>query len=343
MEQQSQYQIVPFETVMSMGRVFAESGYFTDAKEQAQAVVKMLAGQEMGVGPFASMSGIHIIKGKPEVGAHLLAGIIKRSGKYDFRVQQPPKPDEVSIEFFEQDGDKWASIGISTFTAEDAKRAGTGNMPKYPRNMLFARALSNGQKWYCPDVSLAPLYSRGEIDQDANVEYETGEIIDSTATEIPQQEPQPRTDQAQAEQDKRDLYGHPIEKKNGERPWDADTLKANLLKRTESLYEQDANHDGGDEWDEIPTPGHVGAMTGKLNGILGDDDRRHTFLMFVFGDPSSKKLDKAQVQAVFDWIGGEAGMEIVTDEANRLVNGIVAAEIQAEMGTLPEEESNDVG
>ncbi len=91
MEERETYQIVPFETIMNMGEVFANSGYFADANEQAQAVVKMLAGQEMGVGPFASMSGIHIIKGKPEVGAHLLAGIIKRSGKYEYGSCSAPR------------------------------------------------------------------------------------------------------------------------------------------------------------------------------------------------------------------------------------------------------------
>jgi hypothetical protein len=37
-------------------------------------------------------------------------------------------------------------------------------MAKFPRNMLFARAMSNGVKWYCPDVtSGVTVYSEGEI------------------------------------------------------------------------------------------------------------------------------------------------------------------------------------
>ena len=334
MKEREQYQVVPFETVMSMGEVFAKSGYFTDAKEQAQAVVKMLAGQEMGVGPFASMSGIHIIQGKPEVGAHLLAAVSKRSGKYDYRVKQPIKADSVTLEFFEIGPEGRVSVGESTFTADDAKRAGTGNMNKFPRNMLFARALSNGVKWYCPDVSLSPLYSRGEIDEAANVEYIEGEVVEqdipgvyTTPTGVqhlvgnpPYEQPKPQPDV---------------------RPWDAATLRANLLRRVEQIYASDNSHDGVDEYDEIPDSGHVGAMTGKLNGILGDDDRRHTFLRFVFGDPSSKELDRAQVQAVLDWIEGQAGQAIVVDEANRLVNKVAIAD-QA-TGTLFDEESNDVG
>lgn len=40
------------------------SGYFGDVKSQAQAMVKVLAGAEIGLPPFASMSGIHIVNDK---------------------------------------------------------------------------------------------------------------------------------------------------------------------------------------------------------------------------------------------------------------------------------------
>jgi hypothetical protein len=40
------------------------SGYFGDVKSQAQAMVKVMAGAEIGLPPFASMSGIHIVNGK---------------------------------------------------------------------------------------------------------------------------------------------------------------------------------------------------------------------------------------------------------------------------------------
>ena len=104
--------------------------------------------------------------------------------------------------------------------------------------------------------------------------------------------------------------------KNG-RPWDAATLRANLLKRTGQLRTK------GDEYQVPAAKGVVGKMTGELNGILGDDDRRHTFLQAVFGKPSTKDMDKAQVQTVLDWMDGKAGMEVITDEANRLVNGVI--------------------
>jgi len=107
------------------------------------------------------------------------------------------------------------------------------------------------------------------------------------------------------------------------RPWDAKTLKTNLLRRGEQVRAQAADSDGGDEWDDVPNPGVTGRLAGLLNGILGDNDRRHTFLEFVFGTPSLKDLDLADVKALEAWLEGRAGLQIITDEANRLVNSIV--------------------
>jgi hypothetical protein len=69
-------------------KAFAESGMFTDVKSAAQAIVKIQAGQEIGIPPFASMTGIHIIQGKPTIGAGLIASRVKGSGKYDYRVNR---------------------------------------------------------------------------------------------------------------------------------------------------------------------------------------------------------------------------------------------------------------
>ena len=173
--------------VIELGKTLASSNYFADAKNAAQATVKVLAGQEFGIGPVTSMTGIHIIQGKPSVGANLMAAVVKRSDKYDFRVKTLTDTEAV-IEFFERNGDGWGSLGVSTFTKADAAKAKTQNMDKYPRNMLYARAMSNGVKWYCPDVFMAPIYTPDELGADVN--WETGEIVDMPA---PAPTPQPST------------------------------------------------------------------------------------------------------------------------------------------------------
>lgn len=154
-----------YSEMTSIGKTFAESGMFADVKSAAQAIVKIIAGAEMGIPAFASMSGIHIIQGKPTVGAGLLAARVKGSGKYDYEVKE--LTETVCSIDFKQDG---KVIGNSTFTIADAKKAGTKNLEKFPKNMLFARAMSNGVKFYTPDLFNGPVYVPGEMEDVQQVE-----------------------------------------------------------------------------------------------------------------------------------------------------------------------------
>ena len=164
--------ITPTEA-LSIGKAFAESGMFPDIKSAAQAIVKIQAGQEIGIPPFAAMSGIHIIQGKPTIGAGVMASCVKGSGKYDYRVVESTE-QVCSIDFF-QGKEK---IGNSTFTIADAKKAGTKNLDKFPKNMLFARAMSNGVKWFTPDVFAGPVYTPEEFDVQPPV------TVDAEAVEV---------------------------------------------------------------------------------------------------------------------------------------------------------------
>lgn len=172
--------ITPTEA-LSIGKAFAESGMFPDIKSAAQAIVKIQAGQEIGIPPFAAMSGIHIIQGKPTIGAGVMASCVKGSGKYDYRVVESTEA-VCSIDFF-QGKEK---IGNSTFTIADAKKAGTKNLDKFPKNMLFARAMSNGVKWFTPDVFAGPVYTPEEFDvQQATVDA-VAEVIPPVEVTTPE-------------------------------------------------------------------------------------------------------------------------------------------------------------
>jgi hypothetical protein len=149
----------------------AKSGYFSDVKDAAQAVVKILAGKELGFGPVASMTGVYIVQGKVTLSANLMAAAIKRTSRYTYRVRQLDDA-ACSIAFYEG-GEE---VGVSTFTIEDAKKAklaGKDIWQGYARNMLFARALSNGARWYTPDIFGGPVYTPEEmgadVDGDGNV------------------------------------------------------------------------------------------------------------------------------------------------------------------------------
>lgn len=160
---------------LALGKTLAASGYFQDARDAAQAAVKVMAGAELGFGPIASMTGVYIVKGKVSLSANLMAAAIKRSGRYNYRVRAHSE-QVCEIEFFEGS----ESIGKSEFSIKDAAAAGlTSNdtWKKFPKNMLFSRALSNGAKWYCPDIFGGPIYTPDEMG--AVIDGETGEILEA--------------------------------------------------------------------------------------------------------------------------------------------------------------------
>lgn len=134
----------------ALGKMCAASGFFQDARQAAQAMVKIAAGQELGLAPIQSMTGIHVIKNRVTLSANLMAALLKKAG---YRWKMVQFDDTVcSLVMIDPHG---TEVGPSSFSMADAKKAGiaTGeNWQKYPRNMLFARAISNAARWYAPEV-----------------------------------------------------------------------------------------------------------------------------------------------------------------------------------------------
>lgn len=157
------------------------SGYFGDVKSQAQAMVKVLAGAEIGLPPFASMSGIHIVNGKPTLGANLIATLVKNDPRYDYRVKRAD--NEACVLAWYEGG---AAVGESSFSIQEANAAGlTGkdNWRKYTSDMLFARALTRGARRYAPGIfGGAPIYTPDEmgVDTDEDGHVVEGQIVNVT-------------------------------------------------------------------------------------------------------------------------------------------------------------------
>lgn len=175
----------------TLGEVFKQSGFFSDTRDAAQAIVKIMAGQELGFGPIASMTGVYIVKGRVSLSANLMAAAVKRGSKYNYRVREH-SDEACTLEFFENG----QSLGTSRFTMAEAvagnlhmdwnkdkqKWVEKATWKNFPRNMLFARAMSNGVKWHCPDIFGGPVYTPDELG--ATIDGETGEVI-----EIPVERP----------------------------------------------------------------------------------------------------------------------------------------------------------
>ena len=223
-----------FETTQRIAQAMVASGYFNDAKDVAQAIVKIMAGQELGLPPFAAMTSIHVIKGKPVLGANALATLVKNHPHYDYRVKSLDGKG-CTIAFYEN-GDH---LGDSSFTASDAKAAGLtgGNWQKYSRNMYFARAMSNGAKWFTPGIfGGAPVYTPDELGADVDGEGEIIDVVVDTRRElgslavIVDHEPEQDEDVGESEPPPKT-----VKKTNGNGKQDGPRVTASMLRELHAL------------------------------------------------------------------------------------------------------------
>lgn len=136
--------------LIRVGGMLARSGFFADAREEAQAVTKILYGQELGLGPVASLMGIEVVEGKLSVKPATIAALIQRSGRFSYR-ERLLTGEACEVEFYE--GPRL--LGVASFSLDDARRAGLvekSNWRRYPKAMLWARAMSEGARHYCPSL-----------------------------------------------------------------------------------------------------------------------------------------------------------------------------------------------
>lgn len=150
-----------FADMNGLAKVFVQSGAFKDTRDVAMALVKIVAGQERGIPPMQAMTGIHVIKGVPVLAAGLIGALVKRSGRYNYRITAS-SADRCEITWLE----RGAEVGTSEFTIDQAKKAGLvkadSGWQSYPEDMLFARALTRGARRFCPDVFGGVVYAEGE-------------------------------------------------------------------------------------------------------------------------------------------------------------------------------------
>lgn len=130
----------------------------TTRQLEARAMAKIIAGHAYGFDPVLAMRSFDIINGKLQPTSECVSILIKRSGRYNYKVVEWNETKCDLLFVGKATDGTWKPLGHSVFSMEDAKRAGytTGpnkaNWEKLPRNMLLARAITNGKRLFCADV-----------------------------------------------------------------------------------------------------------------------------------------------------------------------------------------------
>lgn len=131
-------------------------------------------GRDYGLAAAHALNMIHIINGKPTLAAGARATFLQQAGyswvpvemtdkrvalKFSFRGEEMKddagKPLVVAMTMDEADRAEWPK------NARGANKV--GNWDKFPKNMLFARVISNFHRWFAPAVMGATVYDQAEI------------------------------------------------------------------------------------------------------------------------------------------------------------------------------------
>lgn len=275
--------ISSYDEVEKAAKAMAGSGFFSDTRQASQAIVKILAAREIGLGPFAGMTGVNIIQGKPAFGANIMAACVKKSGRYNYHVTEM-NDKACTIEFMERLDGKWSTSGESKFTIDDARKAGTKNLDKFPRNMLFARAMSNGVRWYCPDVmNGSVVYTPEELGADVD---EDGNVVEVVETKVVEVESESESFEAEADEI---VEAQKAIKNKWARPMSPEVLREALQKKA--------------SMSKPASEKQVNLVRVLLLEHFADrDDERHQAQEFLTGHKSFKDIEPEMISAILDWM-----------------------------------------
>lgn len=153
-------------------------------------VVILQTGRELGFTPMLSLANIHVIEGRPTLGIHMVAALLKRSG-VDYQTLEDYVPvikpidgqDRVvdyrtTIVFFRKGATDRTIEEKVSFTYKEAVQAGLAtktNWKNYPKAMTWNRCLVLGARRVAPDAILG-MYEMTEMADVHDVPYEVEEL-----------------------------------------------------------------------------------------------------------------------------------------------------------------------
>lgn len=149
-----------------------------------EATIKLLFCLEAGLHLSTANTGLYIVNGKLAVQSNTISAKLRQHPNYDYEIKEhTDKVCTIEIWRLGRSGE-WGIAGTSSFTIDDAKNAGLLSndvWKKYPKNMLFGRAITNGYRFYAPDVFGMPLYIPEELGM--KVDGEGTPIVESEIEE----------------------------------------------------------------------------------------------------------------------------------------------------------------
>lgn len=137
------------------------SGLYPNIKNATQAIAVIATGQEIGLGPTASLTYIAPVNGRMTMESKLMLALFHRSGGRSKIIKRDK--ESCKVEFSKAGREPY----VSEYTAEMAKAEQLWDKPtwkKMPETLLQWRAVSNGIKAYDPGVIMGIAMSSEEAE-----------------------------------------------------------------------------------------------------------------------------------------------------------------------------------
>lgn len=160
-----------FDEAMRLAVTYAKSNLLGEVRSPEAALLVMACGADLGISPTAALRGIYIVKGRPFLSADLMVALcLRRTDLCEFFSCTEVNATSATYETKR----KGAPVAKSTFTIDDARRAGLlkddSAWLKYPQDMMRHRAAARLARMVYPDIVMG-----------FNVPEEADEIAESAA------------------------------------------------------------------------------------------------------------------------------------------------------------------
>ncbi|MCK2219754.1 hypothetical protein MF672_039055 [Actinomadura sp. ATCC 31491] len=156
----------------------------------------ILAGQELGLPPMATLRSIDIIQGTPGLRAHAMRGLVQSHGH---TVQVVESSDTRCVMRGKRKGEtEWQQVEWDLERATLLGLTGKSEWKRQPRTMLVARATGEICRLIAADVLYAMPYASEELDTETQYSAEVTVNGRATAADIIRRETSPPPGEAQA-------------------------------------------------------------------------------------------------------------------------------------------------
>ena len=179
---QSSIQLVieQWETMNQVAQVFLDAKGFLPShiKTKNEALAVMIKGAELGIPFTEALNHIYPVNGRTTCMGQLLLALMQRAG---FQFKQHKISDKGAVVTGRSPGGQWVS---AEFTVQDAQKAGLltdkdkiYTWGKYPKDMMFYRALSRFAKQYAAGVT-GGLILAEEVGVPVTINEDGEQVID---------------------------------------------------------------------------------------------------------------------------------------------------------------------